>query len=134
VFIALFCSGVWYALTQTLFKESIETYEKGTYMRVANGLRNPRRIRDAPLRISFLTLSLMFLIVLPLLWYPPAQAYIKARRSIALMSYSLIALTTIVLYLLACDPLPPCAGKVREWLRSAAPARFAPSKSAAGDA
>jgi hypothetical protein len=22
-----------------------------------------------------------------------------------------------VLYLLACDPLPPCAGKVREWLR-----------------
>lgn len=134
VFIALFCSGVWYALTQTIFKEPIEAYEKGTYMRVANGLRNPRRIRDAPLRISFLTLSLLFLMVLPLLWYPPAQAYIGVRRPILLLSYSLIALTTVILYLLACDPLPPCTGKVWEWLRGAVPARLAASKSAAGDA
>jgi hypothetical protein len=29
----------------------------------------------------------------------------------------LIALTTIVLYVLACDPLPPCAGKARDWIR-----------------
>jgi hypothetical protein len=129
VFIALFCSGVWYALTQTVFKEPIEAYEKGVYMRVANGLRNPRRIRDAPLRISFLTLLLMFLMVLPLLWYPPALVYIKLPRPIALLLYSLIALTTVVLYLLACDPLPPCTAKVKEWLRGAVPARLAASKS-----
>jgi len=32
-----------------------------------------------------------------------------------------------VLYLLACDPLPPCEGKVREWLRSLVPARRVPA-------
>jgi hypothetical protein len=134
VFIALFCSGVWYALTQTVFKEPIEAYEQNTYMRVANGLRNPRRLRDAPLRISFLTLSLLFLVVLPLLWYPPTLVYVRPHRAIVLLSYSLIALTTIVLYLLACDPLPPCTGKVREWLRGVVPSRLAASKTATGDA
>jgi hypothetical protein len=41
----------------------------------------------------------------------------------ALLTYSLIVLTTGVLYLLACDPLAPCAGKVTEWLRGSAPLR-----------
>src|SRR6185295_11460106 len=51
------------------------------------------------------------------------------------LSYSLIVLTTVVLYVLACDPLPPCAGKVREWLRGLVPSRIAPSMSdlSAGD-
>jgi hypothetical protein len=41
-------------------------------------------------------------------------------------------LTTIVLYLLACDPLPPCPGKLPAWLRGAAPARLAGSESPSG--
>jgi hypothetical protein len=46
------------------------------------------------------------------------------RVQIAALSYSLIVLTTVVLYLLACDPLPPCPGRVWEWLRGAMPARI----------
>ena len=46
-------------LTQTIFKVTIETYEAGAYRRVAKGFRNPRRVRDAPLRISFLTLAVL---------------------------------------------------------------------------
>jgi hypothetical protein len=38
-------------------------------------------------------------------------------------------LTTVVLYLLACDPLPPCAGKVFDWLRKSAPSPLAASES-----
>jgi hypothetical protein len=38
--------------------------------------------------------------------------------------YSLVVLTTAVLYLLACDPLPPRRGTVVEWLRSLVPARM----------
>jgi hypothetical protein len=107
-FVALFCSGVLYVLTQTLFKVPIEAYETNAYRRVAKGLRNPRRVRDALLRISFLTLCVV-------LWYPIIFVYVHLRVHVALLSYSLIVLTTAVLYLLACDPLPPCAGKVREW-------------------
>lgn len=118
IVLGLFCAGLLYALTQTIFKEPIEAYENNAYRRVAQGLRNPRRIRDALLRISFLTLSVV-------LFYPILFVYINLRLHIAALSYSLIVLTTAVLYLLACDPLPPCAGKVREWLGGSAPARLA---------
>jgi hypothetical protein len=122
--LGLFCAGVLYALTQTVFKVSIEAYERSAYHRVAKGLRNPRRVRDALLRIPFLTLSLV-------LFYPTRFIYVhliewalpRASVHIAALSYFLVVLTTVVLYLLACDPLPPCSSKVRAWLRGLSPAR-----------
>jgi hypothetical protein len=105
---------VLYALTQTLFRDSVETHELNAYRRVANGFRNPRRVRDALLRIMFVTLSLM-------LCGPILLVSSTIRFQILLLSYWLILLTTIVLYLLACDPLPPCAGRVQEWLRGIVP-------------
>jgi hypothetical protein len=116
VMIALFCAGLLYLLTQTVFREPIEAYETNAYRRVANGLRNPRRLRDAPLRISFLTLSVV-------LSYPILLVYVTLRIHVVLLSYILIVLTTVVLYLLACDPLPPCTGTVRQWVRRWVPSR-----------
>jgi hypothetical protein len=113
--LSLFCGGLLYVLTQTIFQVPIEAYENAAYQRVAKGLRNPRRLRDALLRISFLTLSIV-------LFTPMLFIYVKLRLTLALLTYSLIALTTVVLYLLACDPLPPCTGKVTEWLRRPATA------------
>lgn len=118
--IGMFCAGLLYVLTQTIFKVPIEAYENAAYRRVAKGLRNPRRIRDALLRISFLTLSL-------LLCYPVLFVYVNLRSPAILLTYSLIVLTTVVLYLLACDPLPPCAGKLKVWLRGTALSRLSPS-------
>src|SRR5262249_55452317 len=118
VFVGLFCAGVLYALTQTIFKDSIETYEIYAYRRVAKGLRNPRRVRDAALRFAFLTLSL-------LLSYPVAFVSLNLRVRLVPLTYSLIVLTTAVLYLLACDPLPPCTGKVRHWIQALASSRRA---------
>jgi hypothetical protein len=112
------CVALVYLLTQTVFRTPIETYETAAYQRVARGLRNPRRIRDALLRTSFLTLCLV-------LAYPVIFVYVNLRIHLVLLSYLLIVLTTIVLYLLACDPLPPCVGKVREWMRGLAPSRAA---------
>src|SRR5438105_5542836 len=126
VVLVLFCSGLLYVLTQTIFKEPIEEYERSAYERVAKGFRNPRRLRDALLRIPFLTLSVMLL-------YPIVFMSLNLRLHIALLSYSLIVLTTVVLYLLACDPLPPCAGKVRDWLQGSAPSRLAAPESVRGD-
>src|SRR5712692_2497102 len=120
--LGLFCSGLLYVLTQTVFKVPIEAYENDAYRRVAKGFRNPRRVRDALLRISFLTLSLV-------LCYPILFVYVNLRVPAVLLTYSLIVLTTVVLYLLACDPLPPCAGKLRDWLRGSAPSRLAASES-----
>jgi hypothetical protein len=117
----LFCGGLLYVLAQTIFKVPIEASENNAYRRVAKGLRNPRRVRDAPLRVSFLTLSVV-------LFYPILFVYLNLRIHIALLSYSLIVLTAVLLYVLACDPLPPCVGKVREWLRGPA-ARLAASES-----
>jgi hypothetical protein len=114
--IGLFCAALFYGLTQTIFKVPIEMTERNAFNRVAKGLRNPRRVRDVLLRVSFLTLSLFMLT-------PSLVLYLYFRLQIAALSYSLIVLTTVVLYLLACDPLPPCPGKVWEWLRGAAPAR-----------
>jgi hypothetical protein len=119
---ALFCVTVLYALTQTIFKVPIESYETAAYRRVEKGVRNPRRIRDAPLRTSFLTLCLM-------LFSPVLFVYINLRIDLVLLSYSLIVLTTLVLYVLACDPLPPCPGKIRVWLRGLVPSRLAASES-----
>jgi hypothetical protein len=114
--VGLFCGGLFYGLTQTIFKVPIEAYEHNAYRRVANGFRNPRRVRDAQLRISFLTLSLVLL-------SPILFVYINLHLRIVLLSYSLIVLTTVVLYLLACDPLAPCPGKVTEWIRGFALSR-----------
>jgi hypothetical protein len=121
VFVALFCGGVFLMLTRTLFRESIEASNAQAYQRVARGLRNPRRIRDAQLRIAFLTLSI--LLILPL-WL----AYTILRVHVILYAEALAVLTTAVLYILACDPLPPCEGKVWEWRRGAAPARSAEAR------
>ena len=119
---ALFGVGVLYALTQTIFKVPIETHETAAYRRVAKGLRNPRQIRDAVLRISFLTLAL-------LLGYPVWFVYVNLRVPLVLLSYLLIVLTTVVLYLVACDPLPPCVGRITVWLRGFSPSRLADSES-----
>ena len=113
ILVGLFGVVLLYVLTQTVFKVSIEAIENAAYGRVAKGLRNPRWLRDAPLRTSFLTLSL-------LLFGPVAFVSINLRIPLIILTYSLIILTTVVLYLLACDPLPPCAGKVREWWRATA--------------
>src|SRR5205814_4414154 len=96
--VGMFCTALLYLLSQTLFKVPIETYEASAYRRVAKGMRNPRRIRDAILRISFLTLCAM-------LGYPVLLAYTLLRLHIVLLTYALVVLTTVVLYLLACDPL-----------------------------
>jgi hypothetical protein len=122
IFVALFCGGVFFALTRTIFKVPIELHEAEAYRRVAKGFRNPRRVRDAQLRIAFLTLA----VLLP---WPVLLVYVTLRMRIALLSYSLIVLTTVVLYVLACDPLAPCPGKVWEWLRARAPSRLAASAS-----
>ena len=114
-FVGLVCGGVFFVLTRTLFKMPIEVSENETYRRLSRGLRNPRRIRDAQLRIAFLTLSVV-------LSYPFWFAYITLHLRFVLLSEALIVLTTVVLYVLACDPLPPCTGKVREWLRGTASA------------
>ena len=122
ILVALFCAGLMYVLTQTIFAVSIEAAEIAAYQRVARGFRNPRRVRDAPLRISFLTLSVM-------LSYPVYFVYVALHIDIVLLTYSLTVLTTAVLYVLACDPLPPCVGKVRQWLRGIVPSRLAASES-----
>jgi hypothetical protein len=118
LFVALFCAGVFVGLTRTIFKTSIEAADAEAYRRVAKGLRNPRRIRDAQLRVAFLTLSVV-------LSYPLWFAYVVVHSSFLLLTEALIVLTTVVLYVLACDPLPPCAGKVKEWLAQVRPARRA---------
>jgi hypothetical protein len=118
VFVAAFCGGVFFVLTRTIFKVSIEASEAAAYRRVAKGLRNPRRVRDAQLRIAFLTLSVV-------LSYPLWFAYIVLRQRFILLTAALIILTTVVLYVLACDPLPPCVGKVGAWIRGMVPARIA---------
>jgi hypothetical protein len=113
----VFCGAVFFALTRTIFKVPIEASETEAYRRVAKGLRNPRRIRDAQLRIAFLTLSVV-------LFYPLWFAYIALHLRFVLLTDALIILTTVVLYVLACDPLPPCASRVREWFRGTTPAQI----------
>jgi len=126
--LAAFCGGLLYLLTQTLFKVPVETYENNEYRRVSRGFRNPRRVRDAQLRIAFLTFSLMlFFPVLFVYRYPRVLAILNLGASSFIIAHGLTVLTTVVLYLLACDPLPPCAGKVREWLRALVAARRVPA-------
>jgi len=122
IFLALFLGGVVLVLSRTIFRESVESAEQEAYRRVAKGLRNPRRLRDSQLRLAFLSLSIM--LAVPLLW-----AYTTLRAGIALLTYSLIVLTTVLLYVLACDPLPPCPGRVTAWARALARLRPAPTRS-----
>ena len=112
--VGIFCAGLLYALIKTLFKESIEAYENSTFKRVSKGVKNPRRVRDALLRIAFLTLALV-------LWYPAVLVYVELHQQVLLLSYPLIVLTTAVLYLVACDPLPPSEVRVAEKRPAAAP-------------
>ena len=129
--LGLFCGVLFYALTQTIFKVPIESYENNAYQRVAKGYRNPRRVRDARLRISFLTFALMLVAMAPsLVVAPPSlKAYMALHWNVAVLGISLIFLTIVVLYLLACDPLPPCPGKIKHWIQNLVPSRVAASES-----
>ena len=60
-----------------------------------------------------------------LMVYPLGFIYMVTRVYVALLSYSLIALTTVLLYVIACDPLPPCVGKVRSGCAASPPQRAA---------
>jgi hypothetical protein len=117
-FVALIAGLVFFGLTRTIFRTSIDVAESEAYRRVARGLRNPRRIRDVQLRTVFLTLTT--LLSLPL-WL----AYATLHLRFVLLIDVLVVLTTVVLYVIGCDPLPPCAGRVREWLRAVAATRDA---------
>ncbi len=121
VVLGLFFAGLLYVLTQTVFKEPVDASEQNAYRRVAKGFRNPRRVRDAMLRISFLTMSLTTLV-------PAILAY-QLHFYIVAPTYFLILLTTIILYLMACDPLPPAPARLRERLRGLARA-FRPARPA----
>jgi hypothetical protein len=103
--IGLFCGALLYTLTQTVFRVPVEAYENEAYRRVAKGLRNPRRVRDALLRVSFLTLGIALLALAPLVF-----PYSKLPAAVLWLGYLLVVLTLVVLYLFACDPLPPCTG------------------------
>jgi len=116
ILLASFFGLLVYVLSQTIFKVSVEMQESNAYRRVANGFRNPRRHRDVLLRVPFLTLSVV-------LFYPIRFVYLTLHLQLVLLGYCLVVLTTVVLYLLACDPLPPCRGKVREYLRPFVPQR-----------
>jgi hypothetical protein len=126
--VAIFCSGVLYVLLQTVFRESIDLSEAEAYRRVAKGLRNPRRIRDAQLRISFLTLSVMLFYVILIV-----QRNYGVQMSLFLFGYPLVVLTTILLYVLACDPLTPAPAKLKVWLRGLVPSRPQTAESPAPD-
>jgi hypothetical protein len=127
ILLALFCGVLLYMLTQTIFKVPVDAYEGSAYQRVAQGLRNPRRLRDAPLRIPFLTLSVV-------LFYPVVLVYLNFPFPIVVsLTYALVVLTTIVLYLLACDPLPPCPGRVSEWIRGVVPSWIVASEPSRSD-
>ena len=114
--LGVFCAALLYVLAQTVLKVPVETAEQSAYQRVARGYRNPRRVRDAMLRILFLTLALIMAGPIALIQY-------SLDLPLVLLAYSLVVLTTILLYVLACDPLPPCPGTVTEWLRRLVPAR-----------
>lgn len=120
ILLAAFCSGLLYVLTQTILREPIEASEASAFQRLSKGYRNPRRIRDLPLRVSFLTLSIVFLYPAILIYQyqhlPIVSLHVRIR--LVFLTYSLIVLTTVVLYVLACDPLPPCKGKVHAWLQA----------------
>jgi hypothetical protein len=119
VFVAIFCTGVLYVLMQTLFKEPIETYENNAFRRVLKGARNPRRVRDQLLRISFLTLAVGY----PAVFLYTALPDARPIQGPLVLTYSLILLTTVVLYLLACDPLPPSPEKLKEGVKEGVRAR-----------
>lgn len=122
--LAVGCGGLLYLLAQTVLRVPVDTYEDSAYRRVEKGLRNPRRERDALLRVPFLTLSVVLLYpVVFIVSNRGLLAFLNVRATIFIVTYGLTVLTTVVLYLLACDPLPPCRGKVREWLDARMPAR-----------
>ena len=116
VFVAMFCGGIFVILTRTLFRSSLDVAEQAAYRRIAKGVRNPRRIRDAQLRIAFLSLSILLLV-------PLVLAYIRLRVRFALLTELLLVVTTLLLYVLACDPLPPCPSRLREWAGQLSPDR-----------
>ena len=103
--LAVFAALVLYGLTKSVFRMPIESAESSAYRRVMKGLRNPRRLRDLGIRLPFLGLSV-------LLAGPSLFAY--RWLGIRPFSYGLVLLTTALLYVLACDPLPPQPGAIRE--------------------
>lgn len=77
--------------------------ESRAFARLADGVSNPRRIHapDKILRLFFVCFYGSIFVV---------GLFVEPRF------YTFGVLFVSALYLEACDPLPPCAGKIREWL------------------
>lgn len=125
IVVGAICLALLYFLAQTMFRTSIEASEQNAYRRVMRGLRNPRRLRDAPLRLSFLTVTVF--LSYPLFWLSSRYGV-----QLALLTLFLLELTTALLYLLACDPLPPQEARVRAPVRQPATARVTLPESSEG--
>ena len=96
----LFCSGVPIVLMRTFFQGCPSRRPRTkAYRRVAKGMRNPRRVRDAQLRISFLTLTV-------LLGGPPGRLCLRRRTEAGADGYLLTVLTTIVLHVRSATRFP----------------------------
>lgn len=90
----------------TFFSSSWKIIEAWAYTNLNNGVANICKImHTARLARILLVIMLPFVLLLPV---PQIQIYDKV----------FIVLVTLVLFLLSCDPLPPCTGKVKEWLKS----------------
>jgi hypothetical protein len=85
--------------------KTVEDREAEAFERLASGIANPKKIDEDVVvsRIIAFWMSL-FLVWLFHLWAP-------------WVNQILVLGGTLELYLLACDPLPPRAGKIQDWLQ-----------------
>jgi hypothetical protein len=125
IVVGVVCLLLLYFLSQTVFRTSIEASEQHAFRRVAGGTRNPRRLRDAPLRLAFLTVTVF-------LSYPLYWLYSRYGVPLGLLTLFLLELTTALLYLLACDPLPPEAARAGARVAGVSPASRAVPESSEG--
>ncbi|MBI2120863.1 MAG: hypothetical protein HYT94_04535 [Parcubacteria group bacterium] len=80
--------------------------ETCAYDRISHGLSNPSKINIIHrfIRLNFIVATPIF-VLLPI---PEIQIYDKVFE----------LLLTLFIFFMDCDPLPPCKGKVKEWLAS----------------
>ncbi len=83
-----------------------KTNETWAYDRMSHGLSNPLKIN-----IIYRFIRLYFIVTMPLfvlLPIPEIQIYDNVFQ----------LLVTFLIFFISCDPLPPCRGKIKEWLAS----------------
>ena len=112
-----------FGITYLLPAFFINAIEAEALERVRKGVANPYKLKHPRSRLTVLFMNIVCLLFLLMMIFglvtpQPAEKYTTSVIFGGVFANVTFWALALALYLMACDPLPPCESKIKEWLKN----------------